>query len=160
MTLLDELLAANEAAARPASLDQRPTRRLAVVTCMDARIDVFAVLGLELGDAHVIRNAGGRLTDDVLRSLALSSSVLGVDTVVVMQHTKCGLAGASDAELRARTGADLDFLPIADHEASLQADIERLSNTPYLSALRTIAGFVYDVESGRVDRVVQWERPS
>ena len=119
MTLIDDLLAANEGAPRPALLDQRPTRRLAIVTCMDARIDVFAVLGLELGDAHVIRNAGGRLTDDVLRSLALSSGMLGVDTVVVMQHTRCGLAGASDAELRARTGADLDFLPIADHEASL-----------------------------------------
>jgi carbonic anhydrase len=159
MALLDELLAANEAAARPTLLDQRPTRRLAVVTCMDARIDVFAVLGLELGDAHVIRNAGGRLTDDVLRSLALSSSVLGVDTVVLMQHTRCGLEGASDAELRARTGADLDFLPIADHEASLRADVERLSSTPSLSALRTIAGFVYDVDSGRVEDTVRWERP-
>jgi len=159
MTLLDELLAANEAMTRPAALDQRPTRRLAVVTCMDARIDVFAVLGLELGDAHVIRNAGGRLTDDVLRSLALSSAVLGVDTVVVMQHTKCGLAGASNAELRARTGADLEFLPIADHAAALRADIDRLSGTPYLSAVRTIAGFVYDVDSGRVDDVVRWERP-
>ena len=159
MTLLDELLAANEAANRPELLDQRPTRRLAVVTCMDARIDVFAVLGLELGDAHIVRNAGGRLTDDVLRSLALSSSVLGVDTVVVMQHTKCGLEGATDADLRARTGADLDFLPISDHEASLRADIERLSGTPYLSALRTIAGFVYDVDTGRVEDVVRWQRP-
>ena len=159
MTLLDDLLAASESAARPAVLDQRPAHRLAVVTCMDARIDVFAVLGLELGDAHVIRNAGGRLTDDVLRSLALSSSALGVDTVVVMQHTKCGLEGASEAELRARTGADLDFLPIADHEAALKADIERLSGTPYLSALQRIAGFVYDVESGRVEDVVRWERP-
>lgn len=159
MTLIDELLAANEATTRPASLDQRPTRRLAVVTCMDARIDVFAALGLKLGDAHVVRNAGGRLTDDVLRSLALSSSVLGVDTVVVMQHTKCGLEGASDAELRARTGAELDFLPIADHGAALQSDIERLSNTPYLSGLRTIAGFVYDVDSGRIADVVRWERP-
>ncbi len=159
MTLIDELLAANETATRPALLDQRPTRRLAVVTCMDARIDVFAVLGLELGDAHVIRNAGGRLTEDVLRSLALSSGMLGVDTVVVMQHTRCGLAGASDAELRARTGADLDFLPIADHGASLRADIARLSRTPYLSVLRTIAGFVYDVDSGRIEDVVRWERP-
>ena len=69
---------------------------------MDARIDVFAVLGLHLGEAHVIRNAGGRVTDDVLRSLALSCGVLGVDTTVVMQHTKCGLAGVTDAELRAR----------------------------------------------------------
>lgn len=159
MTLLDELLAANEAATRPAALDQRPTRRLAVVTCMDARIDVFAVLGLQLGDAHVVRNAGGRLTEDVLRSLALSSSVLGVDTVVIMQHTRCGLEGATDAELRARTGADLDFLPIADHEAALRADIERLSGTPYLSAVQRIAGFVYDVDSGRVEDVVRWERP-
>jgi carbonic anhydrase len=159
MTLLDELLAANQTATRPALLDQRPTRRLAVVTCMDARIDVFAVLGLELGDAHVIRNAGGRLTDDVLRSLALSSGVLGVDTVVVMQHTKCGLQGTSDAELRARTGADLDFLPISDHEASLRVDIERLASTTYLSALKTIAGFLYDVDSGRVEDMVRWERP-
>jgi carbonic anhydrase len=159
MTLLDELIAANKAATRPAPVDQRPTRRLAVITCMDARIDVFAVLGLELGDAHVIRNAGGRLTDDVLRSLALSSNVLGVDTVVVMQHTRCGLEGASDADLRARTGADLDFLPIADHEASLRTDVERLSSTPYLATLGTMAGFVYDVDSGRVEEVVRWERP-
>ena len=72
---------------------------------MDARIDVFAALGLHLGEAHVIRNAGGRVTDDVLRSLALSSHVLGVDTVVVMQHTKCGVAGVSDEELRRMTGA-------------------------------------------------------
>ena len=78
---------------------------------MDARIDVFAVLGLHLGEAHVIRNAGGRVTDDVLRSLALSCHVLGVDTVVVMQHTKCGLAGVTDAELRELTGAELGFFP-------------------------------------------------
>ena len=90
---------------------------------MDARIDVFAVLGLHLGEAHVIRNAGGRVTDDVLRSLALSSGVLGVDTAVVMQHTKCGLAGVSDAELRALTGADLEFFPIDDHAAALREDV-------------------------------------
>ena len=94
MTEVKRLLAANEAyaAARAGVADPRPSRRLAVVTCMDARIDVFAALGLHLGEAHVIRNAGGRVTDDVLRSLTLSSHVLGVDTVVVMQHTKCGLA--------------------------------------------------------------------
>ena len=71
-----------------------------MITCMDARIDVFAVLGLHLGEAHVIRNAGGRVTEDVLRSLALSCHVLGVDTVVVMQHTKCGLTGVTDEYLR------------------------------------------------------------
>jgi carbonic anhydrase len=159
MTLIDELLAANEDAPRPDARDAPPARRLAVVTCMDARIVVGEVLGLRLGDAHIIRNAGGRVTDDVLRSLALSSGTLGVDTVVVMQHTKCGLENVSDAELRARTGADLEFLPITDHAAALRADIERLTDRPYLSRLQTIAGLLYDMESGRVDRVVHWERP-
>jgi carbonic anhydrase len=159
VTLIDELLAANEDAPRPDARGAPPARKLAVVTCMDARIVVGTVLGLRLGDAHVIRNAGGRVTDDVLRSLALSSGTLGVDTVVVMQHTKCGLENVTDAELRERTGADLEFLPIADHAASLRADIERLTDVPYLSQLRTIAGLLYDVESGRVDRVIHWERP-
>jgi carbonic anhydrase len=154
------LLAANEgyAASHAKVAGARPARRLAVVTCMDARIDVFAVLGLHLGEAHVIRNAGGRVTDDVLRSLALSSHVLGVDTAVVMQHTGCGLAGVTDEELRARTGADLGFHSIDDHAAALRADIELLSATPYLRPLRVIAGFVYDVESGRIGDTVTWER--
>src|SRR5918999_704868 len=113
---------------------------------MDARIDVFATLGLHLGEAHVIRNAGGRVTDDVLRSLALSSHVLGVDTVVVMQHTKCGLAGITDADLRRRTGADFDFFPIDDHAAALREDVGLLAEKPYLEPVMVIAGFVYDVE--------------
>jgi carbonic anhydrase len=160
MTQIARLLAANEgyAAARANVADARPSRRLAVVTCMDARIDVFAVLGLHLGEAHVIRNAGGRVTDDVLRSLALSCHVLGVDTVAVMQHTKCGLAGVTDEELRRLTGADLGFLPIDDHAAALREDVEELANTPYLAPLQVVAGFVYDVESGRIDDVVRWER--
>ena len=116
MTEIAALLAANQgyAAARANVTDSKPSRQLAIVTCMDARIDVFAVLGLHLGEAHVLRNAGGRVTDDVLRSLALSSHVLGVTTLVVMQHTKCGLAGVTDDELRALTGADLGFFPIDD----------------------------------------------
>jgi carbonic anhydrase len=126
---------------------------------MDARIDVFAVLGLHLGEAHVIRNAGGRVTEDVLRSLALSSGVLGVDTVVVMQHTKCGLLGVTDAQLREITGADLGFLPIDDLAVALRDDVDVLARTPYLSRLRLLAGLVYDVESGRLDDVVRWERP-
>src|ERR1035437_7307650 len=101
MTEVARLLEANAgyAAARANVADPRPSRRLVIVTCMDARIEVFAALGLHLGDAHVIRNAGGRVTDDVLRSLALSCQVLGVDTAVVMQHTGCGLAGGTDEEL-------------------------------------------------------------
>jgi carbonic anhydrase len=161
MTPIADLLAANRdyATARASVADPKPSRHLAIVTCMDARIDVFAVLGLHLGEAHVIRNAGGRITDDVLRSLALSSAVLDVDTVVVMQHTKCGLAGVSDEELRALTGADLGFFPIDDHAAALYEDVAILAETPYLSRLRVIAGFVYDVESGRLEDVVHWERP-
>ena len=160
MTEITELLAANRAyaSARANVRDPRPGRRLAVVTCMDARIDVFAVLGLHLGEAHVIRNAGGRITDDVLRSLALSTAVLGVDTAVVMQHTECGLAGATDEELRRLTGSDLGFLPIDDHAAALREDIEVLAATPYLHSLRAIAGFVYDVETGQLDDVARWER--
>src|SRR6187431_2433481 len=134
MSEVSRLLAANDAyaAARKRVTDARPGRRLAVVTCMDARIDVFAVLGLHLGEAHVIRNAGGRVTDDVLRSLALGVHVLGVDTAVVMQHTKCGLAGVTDEELRELTGAELGFLAIGDHAAALRDDIDLLASKPYL----------------------------
>ena len=161
MTQIARLLAANEgyAAARASSRDARPGRRLAVLTCMDARIDVFAALGLHLGEAHVIRNAGGRVTDDVLRSLALSSHVFGVDTVVVMQHTKCGLAGRTDEELRELTGADFGFFPIDDHAAALREDIAILAASEPLTPLKVIGGFVYDVESGVIDDVVRWERP-
>jgi len=161
VTQISRLLAANEsyAAARAAVTDAHPGRRLAVVTCMDCRIDVFAALGLHLGEAHVIRNAGGRVTDDVLRSLALSSHVLGVDCVVVMQHTGCGLAGVTDEELREITGADYEFFPIDDHAAALREDIELLPADPHLGPVKVIAGFVYDVESGVIDDVVRWERP-
>jgi carbonic anhydrase len=157
---IERILAANDAysTARAAVAEPMPSRRLAVVTCMDPRIDVFAALGLHLGEAHVIRNAGGRITDDVLRSLALSSHVLGVDTVVVMQHTGCGLAGVTDAELRERTGADFGFFPIDDHAAALREDIELLATTPFLNVVKVIAGFVFDVDTGRVDDVVRWER--
>src|SRR5256885_3892470 len=134
MSQVARLMAANQfyAAARASVDDPRPSQHLAVITCMDARIDVFAVLGLHLGEAHVIRNAGGRITDDVLRSLALSVHVLGVDTAVVMQHTKCGLAGGTDEELRARTGADLGFFPIDDHAAALRDAIDLLLPKAYL----------------------------
>lgn len=162
MSEVDRLFAANRgyAAARANVGDPRPSRRLAVVTCMDARIDVFAVLGLHLGEAHVIRNAGGRVTDDVLRSLALSGHVLGVDTVVLMQHTGCGLAGRTDAELRQLTGADLGFFPIDDHTAALREDIELIAGKPYLQPVQVISGLVYDVETGQIADTVYWERPA
>jgi carbonic anhydrase len=160
MAIIDDLLAANQASLpthqhRP---DPRPVRRLVVLTCMDARIDVFAVLGLQPGDAHVLRNAGGRVTDDVLRSLAVSTHVLGTDTVVVMQHTRCGMVGISDEELQRLTAADLDFLAIDDHGASLEHDVQQLGATPYLDRVDTIGGLLYDLESGRVELLTTWHR--
>ncbi|CAN5182707.1 carbonic anhydrase [soil metagenome] len=162
MTDIARLLAANEgyAAARDNVADPCPSRRLAVLTCMDARIDVFAVLGLHLGEAHVIRNAGGRVNDDVLRSLVLSTHMLGVDTVVVMQHTRCGLAGVTDEELKTLTGVDIGFYAIADHAVAVREDIELLAAHPHLTPVQVVAGFVYDVESGEIDDVARWERPA
>jgi len=136
----------------------RPKRRLALITCMDARIDVFAALGLHLGEAHILRNAGGRVTDDVLRSLALSSHVLGVVTAVVMQHTRCGLEGMRDDELQRITGADLGFLAIDDHERALAEDVDRIVAQPYLAPITLVAGLLYDVETGKVREVVRRER--
>lgn len=160
MTVIDDLLAANEAtlANHVPLADARPTRRLVVLTCMDARIDVFTTLGLRPGDAHVLRNAGARVTDDVLRSLAVSTHVLGTDTVVVMQHTRCGMVGVSDEELRERTGAEVAFLTIDDHATALRHDVDRLRATPYLERVRTIATLLYDLESGRVNPVTTWQR--
>lgn len=161
MELIEGLLASNQAysAARANVGEPQPSQRLAVLTCMDARIDVFAVLGLHLGEALVIRNGGGRVTDDVLRSVALGSHVLGVDSVVVMQHTGCGLAGRTDDELQQLTGADLGFFPIDDHARELREDIELLASKDYLAPIQRIAGFIYDVESGQIDDVARWERP-
>lgn len=160
MTEIDRALEANRGYAvdHEEVADAKPRRRLAIITCMDARIAVFGVLGLHLGDAHVLRNAGGRVTEDVLRSLALSTHVLGVDRVLVMQHTKCGLAGVTDEELRERTGAALGFLPIDDHAAALHEDVEVLASTPYLDRVVEIVGAVYDVETGRVTEVVRRTR--
>ncbi|MGH9001325.1 MAG: beta-class carbonic anhydrase [Acidimicrobiia bacterium] len=161
MDQISRLLAANTAyaTARAVLVDPRPSRNLAVLTCMDVRIDPSAALGLGLGEAHVLRNAGGRVTTDVLRSLALATHALGVDEVVVMQHTRCGLSGVSDRELRDRTGADVDFLAIDDHTAALRHDVDLLAATPYLTPVKVIAGFLYDVDTGRVGDLVRWERP-
>lgn len=160
MTTIDDLLATNAryAASRAGLGNGRPRKQLAVVTCMDARIDVLASLGLELGEAVVIRNAGARVTDDVLRSLAVATHVLGVDTVVVMQHSKCGLLGVTDDELERATGVKMAFLPIADHGEAIRHDIEMLTGKPYLAPVSLVAGFVYDVESGAIDEVHRWER--
>jgi carbonic anhydrase len=160
MTQVADLLAAAAAHTddRAAHLSREPSRRLAVVTCMDARIDVFGVFGLHLGEAHVIRNAGGRVTEDVLRSLALSTVMLGVDTVALVQHTGCGLEGVTESELAARTGADLDFLTFDDHADALERDVAQLAATSYLTEVQLIAGLLYDLETGEVRELSRWER--
>jgi carbonic anhydrase len=155
---IDDLLRANdkfvaEGGPEP-SESGRPTQQLAVVTCMDARIDVFAVLGLHVGQANVIRNAGARVTEDVLRSLALANHALGVDAVAVVQHTRCGVSGTTDEELQRLTGADLDFLAIEDHAATLERDLDALMGTSYLEGIHTFAGLLYDVDTGEVTEPV------
>lgn len=160
MTELDRLLADNRrhlsVHAEPKGV--QPRRRLAVVTCMDARIDPLAVLGLERGDAHVLRNAGARLTDDVLRSLVLSVHLLGVRTVVVMQHTQCALTQVTNEELRLRTGTDLDFHPIDDQEGTLREDVNHLAASALLSPLRAAAGLLLDIQTGAAEAVIRWSR--
>lgn len=160
MSRIDPLLEANGryATGHAALASSAPQQHVAVLTCMDCRIDPLAVLGLELGAAHVLRNAGARVTDDVLRSLVLSSHALGVDSVVVMQHTRCGVASGTDEQLREQTGSDLDFLAIADHGEALRADVARLAGEPFLGPVGEIAGVLFDVDTGRVEDVVRWVR--
>ncbi|MCU0273219.1 MAG: carbonic anhydrase [Acidimicrobiales bacterium] len=133
-----------------------PSRKTTIVTCMDARIDPLALVGFSLGDAHILRNAGGRVTEDVLRSLTLSTQVLGVRHVVIVHHTGCGLEGATNERLHAEigelTGQDvhLDFHPIPDFETSLQEDVRAVLDCPLLPADLTVEAGVLDTVGGQV----------
>jgi carbonic anhydrase len=135
-----------------------PALRLAVVACMDSRIDLFALLGLHLGEAHMIRNAGGIVTDDVLRSLMLSQALLGTREIMLIQHTGCGLSGEED-DLRARvaeaTGAEPPgpLHTFTDVDASVHRQLATLRETPHLVGGDTARGFVYEVETGRLREV-------
>ncbi|MFN2588771.1 MAG: beta-class carbonic anhydrase [Actinomycetota bacterium] len=162
MGVTDELVGNNAAFAQSfqaASLGPEPVKKVTVVSCMDARIDVHAVLGLRPGDAHVIRNAGGVVTDDVVRSLVLSQRLLGTEEIVVMQHTECGLQELPEDEVRVEiardTGIEPDFplLGFDDLEGSVRRSIGRLSSDPLLPHRSSVRGFVYDVRSGRVTEV-------
>lgn len=158
--LFDQLLDANRdhASGFVSPGGSRPTRQLTVVTCMDVRIDPLGALGLGLGEAHVLRNAGGRVTDDVLRSLALSVHALGSRSVVLMQHTGCGLAGVTNDDLQKATGAQLEFLAIDDHERRLTEDVDRLLSTDFLEPVEAVAGWLYDVDRGAITEVVRRRR--
>jgi carbonic anhydrase len=156
MDTIDELLANNRdfAAALPERhLDVHPSRRLAIVTCMDSRLDVFAALGLGDGEAHVLRNAGGVITDDVIRSLAVSQRRLGTREVMLIHHTHCGMQSLTDdgfrAELQDATGVAPAFAieSFADVDADVRQSILRVRRSPFLSHRDRVRGFVYDVDT-------------
>ena len=156
MTNADQML--EEAASRPdelaaPGLDPRPRRQVAVLACMDTRIDLFPMLGLRRGDAHIIRNAGGLVTDDAIRSLSISQRLLGTEEIVVVMHDNCGLHGASEDSFREQLAAD-GVLPgwrlgaFDDVEATLRHSLARLRSSPELPSRDHIRGFVFDPEDG------------
>jgi carbonic anhydrase len=162
MSVIDELVANNDgfAASLPAKhLDVHPSRQLAIVTCMDSRLDVFAALGLHDGEAHVLRNAGGVITDDVIRSLAVSQRRLGTREVMLIHHTDCGMQKLTDdgfrAELQEATGVSPAFAieSFADPEADVRQSILRVRNSPFLLHREEVRGFVYDVDTHRLREI-------
>jgi carbonic anhydrase len=161
--VIDELVANNEAyaSALPSRhLDVRPSRRLAIVTCMDSRLNVFAALGLGAGEAHVLRNAGGVITDDVIRSLAVSQRRLGTREVMLVHHTDCGMQTLTDdgfrAELQEATGLAPAFAieSFTDLDADVRQSVLRVRRSPFLLHREGVRGFVYDVDSHRLREVV------
>jgi carbonic anhydrase len=172
---LDVLLEANQQHAKHfmrGDLPMPPARHIAIVTCMDARLEPLSFLGLELGDAHVIRNAGGRVSMDALRSLVISERLLGTDTILVIHHTDCGMLTFSNEQLRERVGQDLgevaqqaaqqateqateqiDFLPFTDLVASVRADVEAIKKSPLTPPSIPVYGRIYDVHTGTLDTI-------
>jgi len=154
--VIDELVANNRAFASSlptGHLDLRPRRGLAVVTCMDSRLDVFAALHLGHGEAHILRNAGGVITDDVIRSLAVSQRRLGTREVMLIQHTDCGMQALTDdgfrAELQEATGVAPAFAieSFSDLDANVRQSLLRVRQSPFLRHTDSVRGFVYDVDT-------------
>jgi carbonic anhydrase len=155
--MLDHAAANAETNAAP-NLSPRPGRKVAVLSCMDARIAMFPLLGLKRGDAHIIRNAGGLATDDAIRSLAISQRVLGTKEIVVVMHDGCGLHGASEDEFTEQLHADgahpsWRMGAFSDVEATLRTTLQRLRAAPELKAHDAIRGLVFDPETGTVREV-------
>jgi carbonic anhydrase len=159
--VIDDLLARNEkyAATFPGPAAGRPALHLAVVACMDSRLDVQAALGLAVGDAHVIRNAGGIVTDDVIRSLVISQRLLGTREIVLIHHTDCGMAKFTDDGLKAEIERDTGIRPpwameaFTDPDADVLQSIARLKASPFVPFTDSIRGFVFEVETGRLREV-------
>ena len=163
MPVLNELLEANNRFAEgfeKGDLPMPPARQFAVLACMDARLHPERFLGLDIGDAHVIRNAGGRASDDAIRSLIISSRLLGTNEFLVIHHTDCGMLTFTNNDLRqklldetGRDASDMDFLPFSDLEQSVRDDVQRIKDSPHLSDDIPVRGFIYDVSTGRLQEV-------
>jgi len=137
-------------------LQRPPKRKLAVVTCMDSRINPFALLGLHEGDAHVIRNAGGVITDDEIRSLAISQRLMGTEEIVLIHHTDCGMQFFDDAEFRAQLEAETgvpvpwDTEGFTDVDVNVRKSVARIVASPFIPRRDNVRGFIYEVETGRL----------
>lgn len=162
MSAIDDLLRNNAAYAAEfarAGLPATPSRQVAVVACMDARLDVYRLLGLEPGESHLIRNAGGVVTEDVVRSLLVSQRLLGTREIALVHHTDCGMLTLREEEMKAQIEEDTGQRPpfaleaFDDLVASVQDSIARLRAIPYLPHTDHVRGFVYDVETGRLEEV-------
>ena len=163
MTATDELLQNNEAYAASfdkAELPLPPARKLAVLACMDARLNVFGALGLTEGDAHVIRNAGGIVTDDAIRSLAISQRLLGTEEIILIHHTDCGMLTFTDDDFRGAVEKETGIKPewaaesFSDLDSDVRQSIARIKASPFIPHKDSVRGFVYEVETGRLREVV------
>jgi carbonic anhydrase len=153
MPVVDEIRAANRSYASAfakGELQGPPARKFAIVTCMDARLDPAKFLGLDEGDAHVIRNAGGVVTDDAIRSLAISHHLLGTEQALVIAHTACGMLTFKDEELQERLGTDVKFHAFPDVEESVRTSLRTIRESPLLPNSFQGRGFVYDVKTGQL----------
>jgi carbonic anhydrase len=159
MSVVDEVTAANERYASGFAKGELPTppaRKLAVVTCMDARLDPARFLGLEEGDAHVIRNAGGIVNDETIRSLVISHQLLGTEEAVVIGHTGCGMLTFTNDDVHAKLGPEsesIDFQPFPDVAERVQQSVDAIRSHPLLADGFGATGFVYDVGTGRIEPV-------
>ncbi len=162
MSVTEELLRNNAIYAESfekGDLPLPPARDVAVVACMDARLDVHKILGLEEGDAHVIRNAGGVITDDEIRSLTISQRLLGTREVILIHHSDCGMLTFSDDELKAQIHEDVGLKPhfsmesFSDLEEDVRQSIARIQASPFISHKESVRGFIYEVETGRLREV-------
>ena len=162
MSATDEALRQNEAYAKSfdkGQLPLPPAKKLAVVACMDARLHVSKILGLDEGDAHVIRNAGGAVTDDAIRSLAISQRLLGTDEIILIHHTDCGMLTFTDDAVKAQIQKDTGIRPpfaleaFSNLEDDVRQSIARIKASPFVPKKDRIRGFVYDVTTGRLNEV-------